>query len=162
VVLSVLIVLGLAIGLGLSYQSSKRLKDLSGIRLGMSPVELTLMFGLPDIKRSYSESNEWQEQWVFNPGLLSTTVNLTASVNGERSDLSVSRVCVRETDKYPLRETELIRKLGQPTRTSIHSSGTKKWISFRGANAAFEIQRGSVIRNCLSIPGLVYRNEYEE
>lgn len=144
--------------------------ELVGIRLGMKPVDVKLLKGAPfneDTAVPEVKDGEASMVWGFRESY-SDRVLVVHFVGPAVDSLGVAIVCERDgysklfgLGRYS-RESDVIGKLGEPTRTSIDSNGLSKLISFKQWNVAFGVSKGVVNQVCVSSSGaVVYLKEYQ-
>jgi len=134
----------------------------------MSPVAVTLKLGHP----GREDPIEQLESGVFSKFMefLSEagSINTWVLFNGTELDLKTVRTCERGGygrvlgfNRYSS-EKAILDKLGEPETVSISPTGTVKLINYPQWNASFQIQKGSVIRVCVTSlkGGTRYINEY--
>lgn len=180
-IFAVLILMGVVIGGGywgwMTYQAWPfAAEELAGIRLGMTPVEITLLRGEPSTegraqKRSSENGERWHQDWQYTGDYRPIVrIGYRSPVGGAVSDLSVLGVC--ESGTYSnsklfgigtgTPEEEVIEHLGQPDSESIDKKGLFKIMNFKEWNANFKFERGRVIELCVSPSALAFNEEYEE
>ncbi len=143
--------------------------ELSGIQLGMKPVDVKLLKGTPFNDGTATptvKDGEASMVWGFRDKYSDRI--LAVHFAGPTVD-SVGVVIVCERNGYSKlfglgtssSEADVIKKLGQPTNTSIDSAGLAKLISYRPWNAAFGVSKGLVNELCVASSGtVVFTNEY--
>lgn len=164
------VVLGLVliyVVIGASYWSWNRyqerpivMSELAGVRLGMTPVEVTLKLGMP--KKKEEKSIGTDRYMVFH------YTETYVWFKTEGSEMRVYRILcfgnVRETIaglSIHSSEDEVISKFGQPTSTSINKAGLEKILSYGQWNAAFGIEKGRVSKIVIFSGGeFSYSEEY--
>lgn len=144
--------------------------ELSGIRLGMKPVDVKLLKGAPfneDTVVPTVKDGEASMTWGFRSDYSDRL--LQVHFGGPTVD-SVGVVIVCERNGYSKlfglgnysSEADVVEKLGQPTRTSIDSDGLSKLISYKTWNVAFGLSKGTVNEVCVTSSGaVVYLDEYQ-
>ena len=167
------VVLGLVllnVVIGASYWSWNRyqerpivMSELAGVRLGMTPVEVTLKLGKPEKKEEQSTGTGREMFFYFTDA--ETFVRFHTEGSEMRAFMIGSSQNMRETIAglgIHSFEDEVISKFGQPTSTSIHKDGLTKLLSYSQWNAAFEIQKGRVVRMIINSGkgDLAYNEEY--
>lgn len=172
-VLAVFVALGVVSGIGiwgyLKYQDRPRaMSSLNGITLGMSEVDLTLQKGMPDQILSLDPTSDgFKKNLLFKrSGESHTYVQLSGE--NEKS-MVVTIICdyseygrVLGFGKYSS-ETEVLEKFGEPSVVSINENGTKKLLNYPKWSAAFEVEKGTIVKACLtSGRGISYLTEYGE
>ena len=143
--------------------------ELSGVRLGMNPLEVKLAKGAPATENqpSQQEDGEFQITWVYS--LDDNAEEHTLVIfRGEKAEAtSVAIVC--ESGGYSRvlgfgrfdSEKDVLEKLGPPTNESIRQNGLSKVISYKPWKVAYEIEKGLVADRCISESGKVsYTAEY--
>lgn len=172
-VFGILIVIGAVIGGGfwgwLTYQTRPVVvTELAGLRLGMSPVEVTLLKGEPNFKgdNTKDESATEYESHYFYFGEGHGKGMLFIEFTGEnQAAVKVSEICHSYRFSKLLgismnrSETEVIRKLGKPTHESIAADGLSKYISYEQWKVAYQISEGKVNMLCVSESGKVTKTE---
>jgi hypothetical protein len=139
------------------------LNSLSGVKLGMSEVNVTLLKGPPD--SVVGEDNDNVRKVLVYEEF--DDINYYVIIDGESGSLIVTHICSRDyADKVfglgkHSTEAAIVEKLGSPDFTSIESSGTKKIISYPEWNIAFEIKKGSATQVCVfSKSRMSYKTEH--
>lgn len=169
-------VIGLVIVAGIGYwgwlrytERPRVVEEIAGVRLGMSPTDVKLSKGMPNVTAApeVQSNGDYSLDWMF-----STTYGPTLYVvfDGKSSEsLGVSIVCEASgyTRLFGLgnysSEKDVTGKLGVPSRTSIAESGLTKIISYSAYKVAFEIEKGSVTKVCVSGSGSVgYERELKD
>jgi hypothetical protein len=151
------------------YQNRPKVVEvLSGVRLGMSPLDVKLAKGAPKSEDlATKEKDEYRAGWVFNESDSGPSL-LVLFYGSESTNLRVSIVC--ETDGYSTffglgrfsSEDAVIAKLGKPTRTSIAKDGLQKMISYEPYKVVFTIAKGAVTDICISeSKGVKFAEEYQ-
>jgi hypothetical protein len=151
-----------------SHQSRAReVTELAGVRLGMTPVDVTLKLGKPIRQIRGDEDDAFTEAFFF--GETEQAIDMFVLFSGETP--TADRVCVLRQDladppnllSFGLRESEerIIEKLGPPTSVSVHEAGLSKLISYDPFNVVYEINQGKVDRLCItSRPDMRFSDEY--
>ena len=142
--------------------------ELDGVRLGMSPVEVTLAKGAPSTEGATSKEQDGQlrRDWTFATSYGPT---LTVTFYGQTENaLAASIICEAESYSGPFglvhlsSEEDVIDKLGQPSRTSIAEDGLSKFVSFSRYKVAYQITKGVVTQVCiLRSDSVSYTREYK-
>jgi hypothetical protein len=150
-----------------AYQNRPRPQEgLGAIKLGMSPVEVSLALGKPDQEETPDNFGNTRT-YTYNDysGLEKYSV-LFSPLNEKPADV-VQIICSEDyTDqifglgKYDSEE-KVTKKLGAPTSQSVRSDGLVKTISYQQWKVSFEVEKGEVQKVCVSNSGaLGYKKEY--
>jgi hypothetical protein len=165
-IIGTLVVLCLVLGVVIHYLKSEdgdrrpapqRITQLSGIRLGMLPTDVTLLLGRPSIAGSteIDESGQAHLTYIYAKDH-NADYALNITFYGP-SRLSVQAVVVCENgglssllglDRYSS-EPAVLGALGTPSHSSIRGDGLEKVISYDAWNASFKIARGKVVGICI-------------
>jgi TonB family protein len=178
VALTVVIGAGAAWG-WLSYQNRPYpVEELVGIRLGMSPVAVTLALGDPDTQTASTVEEDlefcedglkqqecWRQVYYYN--------QIQVHFLGvDTSALKATLVCTtrRGVSLFGLgrnylwlgasSESDVIERLGEPDSESIHQSGTRKILSHEEWQTAFTFEKNKVIEVCAARTGSRFEDEY--
>lgn len=158
-------VVGIALGLGAvvsavtwlyyEYQSRPQVvSSLNGITLGMSELDVTLTKGVPDeTSKPDLASDGFRKVLLYKGSYDSYTYVI---LRGPEEKIVVTEICdkggygrVLGFGEYSS-ESDVIRKLGTPSNVSVNEQGTAKLMSFSQWNAAFEVEKGSVVKICVT------------
>ena len=136
---------------------SQSVQQLAGVRLGMSPTDVTLSLGKPGISGKIerdgsagahltyvylkNKDNDYSLNITFHGA---SPAGLRATVVCEKNGLSG----LLGLDRYS-REQDVLRLLGTPSHTSIRSDGLEKAISYNSWNVSFKIALGKVVEFCI-------------
>lgn len=137
--------------------------QLGEISLGMTPVEVTLQLGKPGTDSTdnlgmrrfmYAEYGSIDYLVTFEKdatGMERVTIVCSATYHGNIFGLATYNS-----------EEDVIRRLGDPSVTSVHKDGLAKMISYEKWKVAFNIQQGDVESICIAASGKVsYAEEYQ-
>lgn len=133
------------------------IQELAGVRLGMSPTDVTLGLGKPSASSTtetdpgggahltYAYTKPRNQDYALTitfhgPDSLSTRAVVICEKGGFSNLLGF--------DKFS-REEDLLRVLGTPALSSIRSDGLEKAISYDAWNASFKIAQGEVVAICI-------------
>lgn len=161
------VILGFAVWAWGSYKDRPQPVDtLGSLSLGMSPLEVTLAAGKPDIE-SKPDEIDGSRRYLYKDYSGDVEYFVRFSDVNENSDERVDLICTSNyahhvfgLSKYSS-EKEVTKKLGEPTSQSIRKDGLAKIISYENWKVAFEIEKKSVTEVCVSSSGKVsYREEY--
>ena len=131
--------------------------ELGGVRLGMSPTDVTLALGRPFASSKVEADGADRTHLIY---VYSKSKNddhsLDVTFHGSNpSNMRAAVVCEQGGfssllgfDKFS-REQDIVRVLGTPTFTSIRGDGLEKAISYSAWNAAFKIALGKVVGFCI-------------
>jgi len=135
--------------------------ELAGVKLGMSPTDVTLALGKPDVAGEPKIKNkETRIDYVYSDP------QVDISFYGlDKYTTKVSSICTSVVyttllgfDNYSS-EVSVIDRLGKPDQTSIAKDGLSKIISYPKWNVAFTISKGAVSEKCISRSGLEFTAE---
>lgn len=167
-IVGVLIIIGLLIGAGtyayywydnLPYEATQ----LGKVSLDMTPVEVTLQLGKPN---GDNTNESGVRRFVYmDYGSVDYFVKFEKDTSGiER----VTTVCSGDymNDIFGLgvydSEKNIIKKLGEPSNTSVNKDGLSKMISYEKWKVAFLIEKGEVKQTCITKSGKVaFAEEYK-
>lgn len=131
--------------------------ELGGVRLGMSPTDVTLALGKPFASSRIQQDRDGGTHliYVYSKGK-NDDHSLDITFHGAAtSSLRVAVVCEQGGfasllgfDKFS-REEDVLRILGNPTHSSIRSDGLEKAVSYSKWNASFKIALGKVVGVCI-------------
>lgn len=130
---------------------------LGGVRLGMSPTDVTLALGKPFASSKVETDGNGRAHlvYVYSKGK-NDDHSLDVTFHGAGpSAMHVAVICEQGGfatllgfDKFS-REEDVSRQLGNPTHSSIRSDGLEKAISYSRWNASFRIALGKVVGVCI-------------
>jgi len=130
--------------------------EFAGVRLGMSPTDVTLNLGKPSAasKLESDDSGRVHLTYVYTkPYNGDYALNITFFGRGGSPHAVV--ICEQGGfsnllgfDKFS-REQDVLRLLGQPTYSSVRADGLEKAISYSAWNASFKIARGNIVALCI-------------
>jgi len=131
--------------------------ELGGVRLGMSPTDVTLALGKPFASSKIETDGHGRAHliYVYSKGKNDDhSLDITFHGAGP-ANMRVAVICEQGGfatllgfDKFS-REEDLSRVLGIPTRSSIRGDGLEKAISYSRWNASFKIALGKVVGICI-------------
>jgi hypothetical protein len=135
--------------------------ELAGVKLGMSPTDVTLALGKPDVagepkiknketRIDYFYSDPQVDINFYGPDKYTTKVGSICT--------NVVYTTLLGFDNYSS-EVSVIDRLGKPDQTSIAKGGLSKIISYPKWNVAFTISKGTVSEKCISLSGLEFNDE---
>lgn len=169
-IVGVIILLAIAISLGAwgwhQYQNRPQVvTGIGDVSLGMTPLEVTLAIGKPDINNEGS-GNDSDLRYVYLN--YSHEVDYFVRFSNKTIEPRAVVVCssnyLREAlglGKYDS-ESDVTKKLGEPTTISVREDGLRKMISYQQWKVAFEIEQGDVESVCATESGEVtYIDEHE-
>jgi hypothetical protein len=131
--------------------------ELGGVRLGMSPTDVTLAMGKPFASSKVERDETGRAHLVY---VYARNKNddhsLDITFHGANvSDMRVAVICeqggfanLMGFDKFS-RELDVVRMLGNPAFSSIRDDGLEKAISYSRWNASFKIALGKVVGFCI-------------
>lgn len=171
-VLAILVALGVVVGVGIwgyfKYENRPQvMSSLNGIRLGMSEVDVTLQKGEPDHVSEIDAAPDGSRKLLLFKG--SSDSYTYAILRGKKDSMVVTDICdkggygrVLGFGEYSS-ENAVLEKLGKPSNLSINENGTGKLLSYPQWNAAFEVERGNIVKACVTNrPQMRYSTEYGE
>ena len=139
--------------------------ELAGVRLGMTPAEVTVALGKPTTEEGPSESDAGETRraalrysyTIPNDNEYALEIVFYTDANGLRADI----VC--ELGGYSsalgfnngARELGVVRKLGRPDITSISADRRAKLISYPQWKVAYLVKRSKVNGVCISGSGVI-------
>ena len=136
--------------------ASLTIGEMAGVRLGMSPTDVTLNLGKPSAasKLESDDSGRVHLTYVYTkPYSGDYALNITFFGRGGSPHAVV--ICEQGGfsnllgfDKFS-REQDVLRLLGQPTYSSVRADGLEKAISYSAWNASFKIARGNIVALCI-------------
>jgi len=136
--------------------ASLMIGEMAGVRLGMSPTDVTLNLGKPSAasKLESDDSGRVHLTYVYTkPYNGDYALNITFFGRGGSPHAVV--ICEQGGfsnllgfDKFS-REQDVLRLLGQPTYSSVRADGLEKAISYSAWNASFKIARGNIVALCI-------------
>ena len=136
------------------------MSELAGVRLGMTPVEVTLKLGMPEKKEEQSTGTGREMYFDYTDTNFVRFDTEGSEMRACMIGSSDMRATIAGLGTYSS-EDEVISKFGQPTKTSINKDGVRKILSYSQWNAAFEIEKGRVVRMIISSSGAAsYKEEY--
>src|ERR1051325_2724248 len=137
--------------------ASLMIGEMAGVRLGMSPTDVTLNLGKPSApsKLESDDSGRIHLTYVYTkPYNGDYALNITFFGHSGSSPRAVV-ICEQGGfsnllgfDKFS-REQDVLRLLGQPTYSSVRADGLEKAISYSAWNASFKIARGNIVALCI-------------
>lgn len=165
-----ILLLAVLVGLGIWgwYQYQDRPQVVTGVgdvSLGMTPVEVTLAVGKPKVNLEGSEEDTDLRYIYLN---YSDELDYFVRFSNESGEYRAVLICssnyLREVlgfSKYDS-ESEVIKKLGEPSSISVREDGLQKTISYKQWKVGFGIEQGDVETVCATESGEVkYIKEYE-
>lgn len=138
--------------------------ELNGVQLGMSEVEITLAKGAPDDVSELEPIPDGFRKILLYNGYESFTYVI---LRGPEQSMIAVDICdkggfgrVQGFGEFSSEES-ILKKLGRPDFTSVNEQGTAKLLTYSQWNAAYELEKGSVVRVCVtSQPQMKYATEY--
>lgn len=140
-----------------------RINELAGVRLGMSPTDVTVALGKPSAAAklesdgggrahlTYVYTKEHNQDYALNITFHGADgFSLHAAVICEKGAFSD----LLGIDKFS-QEQDVLRLLGQPSHSSVRSDGLEKAISYDAWNASFKIARGHVVALCIHLGNFI-------
>lgn len=163
-----LLALGLLIGAGiygyfwytnLPYEATQ----LGKISIDMTPVEVTLQLGKPGFDKT---DDLGVRRFIYaDYGTMDYSVKFEKDASGVEK---LTKACSGDymNDIFGLgvydSEDNVIKKLGEPTNTSVRKDGLAKFISYKKWKVAFLIEKGEVKQTCITKSGNVtFLEEYK-
>lgn len=135
----------------------RTIAEFGGVRLGMSPTDVTLALGKPFASSKVENDGNGGAHliYVYSKGK-NDDHSLDITFHGANpASMRAAVVCEQGGfsallgfDKFS-REQDIVRLLGNPTFTSIRSDGLQKTISYSQWNASFKIALGKVMGLCI-------------
>jgi hypothetical protein len=131
--------------------------EMGGVRLGMSPTDVTLALGKPaaSSKIENDTSGHTHLTYVYTKAHNEEyALNITfygAAQGGMRAVVVCEQGGFSNLlgfDKFS-REQDILRVLGAPNYSSVRGDGLEKAISYSAWNASFKIARGTVVALCI-------------
>jgi hypothetical protein len=131
--------------------------ELAGVRLGMSPTDVTLALGKPFARSKVETDGPGHVHLVYVYAKANNTdYSLDVTFHGANSSgLRAAVVCehggftgLLGFDKFS-GEQDIVRVLGDPAHTSIRGDGLEKMISYSAWNASFKIALGKIVGSCI-------------
>ena len=126
--------------------------ELAGVKLGMSPTDVTLALGKPDTAGELENDKKGKTDFYYSYVL----DNLIIKFSGpDKYRTKVETVCTGEgyTEllgfSYYASEEDIVQRLGKPDFTSISKDGLTKAISYTKWKAVFQISKGHVDQKCI-------------
>lgn len=165
-ILLLAILIGLGIWAWIQYQNRPQVVNSVGdVSLGMTPVEVTLAIGNPEVNLEGTEEDTDLRHIYLN---YNDEVDYFVRFSNESGEYRAVVICssnyLREVlgfSKYDS-ESKVIKKLGEPTSISVREDGLEKMISYKQWKTAFGIEQGDVETVCATESGEVkYIKEYE-
>ncbi len=159
-----------------SIRNQAPITELNDIRLGMTPVEVTLKKGRPD--HGFGEFNSNPENstvtayWTYSgsqdyPYKRREEIAFTGA---SESELKVDQICSEPQSLYyqikgfdtGMSSSMLVKKFGKPSSSSINSDGTSLLLNYKKFNVSFEFETDTLTKVCISTDGeLFYANAYQ-
>jgi len=137
--------------------ASLTIGEMAGVRLGMSPTDVTLNLGKPSAASKLESDGSGRVHLTYvytKPYSGDYALNITFFGRGGGSPRAVV-ICEQGGfsnllgfDKFS-REQDVLRLLGQPTYSSVRADGLEKAISYSAWNASFKIARGNIVALCI-------------
>ena len=136
--------------------ASLTIGEMAGVRLGMSPTDVTLNLGKPSaasklesdgsgrVHLTYVYTKPYSGDYALNITFFGRGGSPRAVVICEQGGFSN----LLGFDKFS-REQDVLRLLGQPTYSSVRADGLEKAISYSAWNASFKIARGNIVALCI-------------
>jgi hypothetical protein len=162
-------IVGGAVWVYLEYENRPRtIESLAGLSLGMSLVDVKIKKGAPDKDSEPSEiDGEFVTRWAYGGNDPYGDLFFLMFNGPDAANQKLAIICYsRGVRKLPFGidrssyESEVINKLGNPTRISIGKDGLSKFMSYKSLKVAFEIEKGTVAQVCISESGrVVYLEE---
>jgi hypothetical protein len=131
--------------------------ELDGVRLGMSPTDVTVSLGKPFASSKLESDGSGRAHLTYvytKPRNEEYALNITFFGRGGSSPRAVviceqgGFVNLLGFDKFS-REQDVLRLLGQPSYSSVRADGLEKAISYSAWNASFKIARGNIVALCI-------------
>ena len=136
--------------------ASLTIGEMAGVRLGMSPTDVTLNLGKPSAASKLESDGSGRVHLTYvytKPYSGDYALNITFFGRGGSPHAVV--ICEQGGfsnllgfDKFS-REQDVLRLLGQPTYSSVRADGLEKAISYSAWNASFKIARGNIVALCI-------------
>jgi hypothetical protein len=133
------------------------ISQLAGVKLGMSPTDVTLALGRPSISGKMEIDRDGQAHltYVYTKDQNEDySLDIIFAGADSRSTRAVI-ICEKGgfsnllgLDRYSS-EQDVLRNLGTPSYSSIRNDGLEKAISYAAWNASFKVARGRVIALCI-------------
>lgn len=142
--------------------SPSRVSELSGAKLGMSPTDVSLALGRPDVfSGPYVEEDRTRIDSIYSDKRLSISF-----YGKDKYSAKAESICVWDSYASLMglmignsRES-VIKRLGKPDSTSIDSDGLSEIVSYQKWGASFYISKGSVTMECIhSFPLMRFTKE---
>ncbi len=131
--------------------------ELAGVRLGMSPTDVTLTLGKPAASSKLASDGGGRAHLTYvytKPHNEDYALNITFF--GKDQTVAHAVVICEQGgfssllgfDKFS-QEQDILRLLGTPSFSSVRGDGLEKAISYSAWNASFKIARGKVVALCI-------------
>ena len=171
----VLALIGGVIGGGiwswLKYQDRPYVvEEYEGIKLGMRPVDVTLLKGEPDDPDEKPKKSETSDRYTLRYIFGETDSDgeyLLIDFSGPTpAEMGVGRVCSFGGYSKLLglgrfsSEKSVLDMLGEPTNVSIQADGLSKIVSFEQWNVSYIISEGKVKNRCMTTAPITYVDEF--
>ena len=142
--------------------------ELAGVKLGMSPTDVTLALGKPDTASDPSvKDGETRIEFKYSSSDNYSSPDVNIIFYGrDKYTTKVSIVCSADSsikllgfDNYST-EASIIQSLGKPSSISVSRDALSKIISFSQWKVAFRISKGFVSEKCITQSGrIAFENE---
>ena len=137
--------------------------ELAGVKLGMSPTDVTLALGKPDTAGEPEVDKKGKTNFYYSYVLDNLIIKFSGK---DKFSTKVWAICSADTgprilgfDVAVSSEDEITRYLGKPNSVSINSAGTDKFIYYKKWNVAYGISKKTVQLKCVSESPLTYVTE---
>jgi hypothetical protein len=140
-------------------------EELSGVRLGMSPVDVKLAKGAPRTEEQVPTEGRYPLRWVFGTHDLNPLIVYFTGI--DEDTLRVAVVCDGRNGRLLglgsfSSEEAVVARLGAATNTSIAEDALSKIVTFEPYKVAFKIAKGMVTEVCVIESGsLSYGKAYK-
>ena len=137
--------------------------ELAGVKLGMSPTDVTLALGKPDTASDPSvKDGETRIEFKYSSSDNYSSPNVSIIFYGrDKYTTKASIVCSADSsikllgfDNYSA-EANILQSLGKPSSVSVASDALSKIISYSQWKVAFTISKGFVSEKCITQSGSV-------
>lgn len=138
--------------------------ELAGVKLGMSPIDVTLALGKPDTAGEPSVSGEETRiNYIYTHSYEPNYYLQVQFYGPDKFTTKAAIVCSRHVKLlgFDLSSSEesVIQRLGEPDHTSISSDGVNKYINYYKWNVSYRIFKRYVAEMCIGMSGVVFAEE---
>jgi len=175
---TVVVLIGAVVGGGFVGWNHYKLRphivnEIGELRLGMTPLEVTLAKGEPinsdstePFRPSIPSVHVWRMRWLYRPVGYDDALIFVAFGGETPDDLTTNIICQRggyfSVLNNTLRNSEkdVVDWLGEPSNVNIAKDGLSKYISYEQWQVSYEIAKGNIRQICISNIPMTYQDEH--